>query len=70
MAYVNSNTTTVGLVDRLVSALTSVKEAIARRRLYLRTLSELNALSDRDLTDLGLSRASVADVAREAAYTN
>ena len=69
MAYVNSRATSAGLVDRLVSALTSVKEAIERRRLYTRTLDELNALTDRELADLGLSRAAVAEVAREAAYT-
>ncbi len=70
MAYVNSRATSVGLIDRLVSALTYVKEVIERRRLYVRTLNELNALTDRELSDLGISRASVSEVAREAAYLN
>ena len=45
-----------------------VKEAVARRRLYSQTLAELSALTDRDLTDLGLSRANIAELAYEAAY--
>jgi uncharacterized protein YjiS (DUF1127 family) len=33
---------------------------------YSRTVAELEALSTRDLSDLGLSRADIARVAREA----
>jgi uncharacterized protein YjiS (DUF1127 family) len=46
----------------------AVKDMIARRRVFNQTLFELGQLSDRDLSDLGLSRASISDVAREAAY--
>lgn len=42
--------------------------ALARRRLYSRTLAELRQLSDRELADLGISRLSLTEVAREAAY--
>lgn len=42
--------------------------ALARRRVYTRTLAELRELTDRELADLGISRLSIADVAREAAY--
>ncbi len=34
---------------------------------YSRTVAELEALSTRDLADLGLSRADITRVAREAA---
>ncbi len=34
---------------------------------YSRTVAELEALSNRDLSDLGLSRADITRVAREAA---
>jgi uncharacterized protein YjiS (DUF1127 family) len=34
---------------------------------YSRTVSELEALSNRDLSDLGLSRGDITRVAREAA---
>jgi uncharacterized protein YjiS (DUF1127 family) len=43
-------------------------KAIADWRVYQRTVSELDAMSDRDLADLGVSRLSIRDIAREAAY--
>lgn len=46
---------------------TEVAERIAAYRLYRATLAELSALSDRDLSDLGLHRSMIEDVAREAA---
>lgn len=51
----------LGLIDR-------TRVAIAQYRSYRHTLAELEALSNRELSDLGLSRASIRDVAREAAY--
>ena len=44
--------------------------AFADHRKYLATYDELNALSDRELADIGLSRLNVRDVAREAVYAN
>lgn len=41
---------------------------VADYRLYRRTLAELEALSDRELQDLGMSRLCIRDVAREAVY--
>ena len=46
----------------------ALKTAIARRRLYAVTLAELSQLNDRELSDLGISRLSISQVAREAAY--
>ena len=68
MAYVNSRSASLSISDRFSSIVKTVKDALARRQLFNRTLSELSALSDRDLADLGLNRASIGDVAREAAY--
>ena len=69
MAYVNSTRSAqVSFFDRLAALMVGVKDLIARRRVFNQTLFELNQLSDRDLSDLGLSRANIADVAREAAY--
>lgn len=69
MAYVNSTRSAqVSFSDRLFAIVKVVKDVIARRRVYNQTLFELAKLSDRDLSDLGLSRASIAEVAREAAY--
>ena len=49
---------------------TRLWQAIADQRAYLATYEELDALSDRALADLGLSRLNVRDVAREAVYGN
>jgi uncharacterized protein YjiS (DUF1127 family) len=69
MAYVN--TTRIarkGFADRLMVAKDIVLAAINQRRVYTRTVAELNSLSDRELADLGISRLGIADIAREAAY--
>ena len=69
MAYVNSTRVAQkGLLDRLADLKDSVLAAIRTRRLYAQTVAELNALSDRDLADLGISRLGIAEVAREAAF--
>lgn len=69
MAYVNSTSVAQkGLLDRLADLKGSVLAAIRTRRLYAQTVAELNALSDRDLADLGISRLGIVEVAREAAF--
>ena len=69
MAYMNSTRSAqVSFFDRFAALMVGVKDLIARRRVFNQTLFELNQLSDRDLSDLGLSRANIADVARGAAY--
>ena len=70
MAYVNSRSLSLSFSDRVSSMVKMISEALARRQLYSRTLAELSSLTDRDLTDLGLSRSSIADEARKAAYPN
>jgi uncharacterized protein YjiS (DUF1127 family) len=45
-----------------------LREAAQRRAIYVQTLRELSALSDRDLADLGLGRGEIEAVAHEAAY--
>ncbi len=45
-----------------------IRQAFALHRQYLTTLGELEAMTDRELADLNLSRASIRDVAREAVY--
>lgn len=69
MAYVNSSRpATSGFGDRIAGLRKSLRQALDRRRIYLRTLHELNSLSDRDLADFGVSRGSITDLARQAAY--
>lgn len=71
MAYVNnSRTASFGLMDRLAAMAASFKAHRAQRAIYLRTVYELNLLTDRELSDLGIARISIEDVARSAAYGN
>ena len=69
MAYVNSRSSTVSIADRFAALFKAGKENAERRRVYNQTVNELNALSDRDLADLGMSRGNIVAIAREAAYT-
>lgn len=69
MAYVN--TTSVarkGFADRLAMVRDLLLNAVAQRRTYLRTVAELNSLTERELADLGISRLGITEIAREAAY--
>jgi uncharacterized protein YjiS (DUF1127 family) len=69
MAYVNtSRIARKGFADRLVVAKDAVLAAFNQRRVYARTVAELNSLTDRELTDLGISRLAIPEIAREAAY--
>jgi uncharacterized protein YjiS (DUF1127 family) len=69
MAYVNnSRTASLGLADRFATFVATVKLNAAKRRIYEKTVRELNALTDRELGDLGIARISIQDVARVAAY--
>ena len=63
-----SATATNGLVDRLLASFPALAKSMHQRRVYALTVHELSQLSDRELTDLGISRLSIGDVAREAAY--
>lgn len=47
-----------------------LRKSLSNYRAYLAVHEELDALSDRDLADLGLSRLNVRDVARNAVYFN
>lgn len=69
MAYVNTTRANVApRTDRMSGLFAQFGAALARHRVYRRTLDELRQLSDRELADLGISRASIGDIAREAAY--
>ena len=45
-----------------------LKSRITKRNTYKKTVVELSALSNRQLSDLGIQRANIAVVARDAAY--
>ena len=58
----------LSIFQRAADLRASLGERFAQYRLYRATLNELASLSDRDLADLGLHRAMIEDVAREASY--
>jgi uncharacterized protein YjiS (DUF1127 family) len=69
MAYVNTaRVAKSSVADRLAVLFAGVSAMVQRRRIYGQTLRELNALTDRELADLGMHRLAIADIAREAAY--
>ena len=72
MTYANDVRTAgrsaAGLSDRIAGLFRAVAEARQKRAVYNRTLRELEQLSARDLADLGIARALIAEIAHEAAY--
>jgi uncharacterized protein YjiS (DUF1127 family) len=69
MAYVNtSRAASLSLADRFPGFIADLKASFARRAVYMQTVRELDALTDRELADLGISRLDVPTLAREAAY--
>ena len=69
MAYANTHTSPrFDLVARVRAVAADAAEAWARYRTYRETLDQLQELTDRELDDLGLSRWSLKDVARQSAY--
>ena len=58
----------VSLAQRFGDLRAALGERIARYRLYRETLTELSLLSDRELSDLGLTSSDLRDVARKAAH--
>jgi uncharacterized protein YjiS (DUF1127 family) len=69
MAYVNSSRTlNISFADRLGNIAKSVKLALHRRRLFNQTVRELNALSERELADLGIHASMIREIATIAAY--
>ncbi|WP_116599732.1 DUF1127 domain-containing protein [Primorskyibacter marinus] len=69
MAYATHTSNTQGaFAARVGGALDSIRTRFARRRIYKRTLTELQSLSTRELEDLGLNRSSLNRIAYQAAY--
>ncbi len=69
MAYVTSQGATVtGVVAWFGDVLAAWAVARERRAVYARTVQELSGLSDRDLSDINLSRSQITEVAFEAAF--
>ncbi|SNS71101.1 DUF1127 domain-containing protein [Tropicimonas sediminicola] len=69
MAYVNTaaQVRPNGLSRWINARIAEYREAARRREVYRRTLGELQSMSERELNDLGISSASLRDLARQAA---
>lgn len=71
MAYVNTTRAVQSsIVSRVLAGASSIIAVLRKRQTYLTTLRELSDLSDRELSDLGIHRAMLPEIAREAAYGN
>lgn len=71
MAYMNTTRAAdYGLRARFSALTANFGERVARYRLYRQTLGELSALSNRELSDLGISRSQITSIAMDAAYGN
>lgn len=65
--FSDTNTQSAGLGARVSHIFANLVETLQRRKLARTTYAELAALSDRELADLGMVRADIRRVAREAA---
>ncbi|WP_211784251.1 DUF1127 domain-containing protein [Falsirhodobacter algicola] len=61
-------TGTIAGPGRISFSLDTLKAALRRRAIYRQTVQELNALSSRELTDLGIRRSEIRSIARDAAF--
>ncbi|SMX33741.1 DUF1127 domain-containing protein [Actibacterium lipolyticum] len=57
-----------GFGEWLRQVIAVTRDALERRRVYRQTVSELGALSNRELADLGISRSMIRSLAKETAY--
>ena len=57
-----------GIRAKLGSMIARLQDNRARAAVYRQTIRELNALTARDLADLGIHRSMISRIAHEAAY--
>jgi uncharacterized protein YjiS (DUF1127 family) len=57
------------LVRNLRASFEDLRRAQKQRQTARRTFNELNALTERELADMGISRGDLSRIAREAART-
>ncbi|WP_299670718.1 DUF1127 domain-containing protein [uncultured Roseobacter sp.] len=69
--YTQTHTASGSLIERALVAtanlLNAAKARYAKHRVYRQTYTELAALGERELNDLGLSRSMIRGIALEAA---
>lgn len=67
MAYVDQNFQGIPVGDK-PDTLRRLRLAVGSYRKYRRVYKELDALSDRELADIGVSRHDIGEIARKAAH--
>lgn len=65
MAY-TTDTRSAGLGQRIANLRVTLADRVAKNKIYRSTYNELQALTDRDLADLGISRSMIKRIAIEA----
>jgi len=71
MAFLTDTFSVQGTIgDKIAALWAQSREAAAKRSVYRKTVSELNALSSRELMDLGIHRSAIRSLAYDAAYKN
>jgi uncharacterized protein YjiS (DUF1127 family) len=68
MAHIAENIGAQALASQGRGFVSRLADALARRRVYRQTYTELSALSTRELADLGITRSMISRLAYEAAY--
>ena len=69
MTVLTETFSTAPAVRARFSALrTALVEAVKKRRVYRKTLTELENLTNRELADMGIAPMSIREIAYEAAY--
>ncbi|CUX80619.1 MAG: protein with domain of unknown function DUF1127 [Roseibaca calidilacus] len=70
MTYASETTAPrqTGLLARLQGFRDTLQTVMQQRAVYARTVQELQALSNRELADLGIHRSEIPRIAAEAAF--
>lgn len=68
MAFLTETSRNTGMFSALRDAALGLRDAFVQYTIFRRTYNELNALSSRELNDLGIARSMITRLAYEAAY--
>jgi len=69
MAYVTTKAvSTFSLAQALSTVVATVKLSLAQRREYIEACREMQSLSNRDLSDIGITRGEITAIARRHVY--